>query len=134
MSIRNELLSNILTATVNSGAGGLVNRVTVTQASDLSGVLDSTKEYFIDGIIDMGSQSIEVPQGGLNLSGYNFDVSKLISSAAAYTMFTSPVGGSGNLLGKDYAIEVTGAGSQVYNLVSDTGLEAFEFARIIALT
>ena len=45
-------------------------------------------------------------------------------------MFTSPAGGSGNVLGMDYAIEVTGAGSQVYNLVSDTGLEAFEFTRI----
>tara|TARA_R110002096_G_scaffold319234_1_gene513453 strand:- start:289 stop:1545 length:1257 start_codon:yes stop_codon:yes gene_type:complete len=130
MAIRNDLLSDILSATENSGAGGLVNRVTVSQASDLSGVLVSTKEYFIDGVIDMGAQKIEVPQGGLNLSGYNFDVSKLISSTGAYTMFTSPVGGSGNILGKDYAIEVTGVGSQVYNVVSDTGLEAFEFARI----
>tara|TARA_R110002020_G_scaffold270751_1_gene486011 strand:- start:8491 stop:9750 length:1260 start_codon:yes stop_codon:yes gene_type:complete len=130
MSIRNELLEDILSATVNSGAGGLVNRVTVEQASDLAGTLDPEKEYFIDGVIDMGSQSIEVPQGGLNLSGYNFDISKLISSAAGYTMFTSPAGGSGNVLGKDYAIEVTGVGSQVYNLVSDTGLEAFEFSRI----
>lgn len=108
----------------------LSNRVIVKQASDLSGTLSGTVEYFIDGIVDMGSQSIEVPQGGLNLTGYNFDVSKLISSAAAYTMFTSPVGGSGNMLGKDYAIEVTGTGSQVYNITSDTGFEAFEFARI----
>lgn len=130
MSIRNELLTDILSATVNSGAGGLVNRITVEQASDLSGVLDSTKEYFIDGVVDMGSQAIEVPVGGLNLSGYNFDTSKLISSAAAYTMFTSPVGGSGNILGKDYAIEVTGAGSQVYDVKSSTGAQAFEFARI----
>ena len=114
-----------------SGSGApLANRVIVTQASDLAGALDSSKEYFIDGIIDMGSQSVEVPQGGLNLTGYNFDVSKLTSTAAAYTMFTSPVGGSGNILGKDYAIEVTGAGSQVYNVTSDTGNEAFEFARI----
>lgn len=130
MSIRNVLLADILSATVNSGAGGLVNRVTVEQASDLAGVLDSTKEYFIDGIIDMGSQSIEIPQGGLNLAGYNFDLSQLTSTAVGYTMFTSPAGGSGNVLGKDYAIEVNGAGSQVYNIVSDTGLEAFEFARI----
>ena len=108
----------------------LDNKVIVKQASDLSGVLDSTKQYFIDGIIDMGSQSIEIPQGGLTLSGYSFDLSKLTSSVAAYTMFTSPVGGSGNMLGMDYAIEVTGAGSQVYNLVSDTGFEAFEFTRI----
>ena len=111
-------------------ATGLSNRVVVTEAANLSGILDSTKEYFIDGIVDMGSQSIEVPAGGLNLTGYNFDVSKLISSATGYTMFTSPIGGSGNLLGKDYAIEVTGSSSQVYNLTSNTGFDAFEFARI----
>jgi hypothetical protein len=45
-------------------------------------------------------------------------------------MFTSPVSGSGNVLGLDYGIEVTGAGSQVYDIVSDTGFEAFEFSRI----
>lgn len=129
MSIRNELLENILSAT-QAGPGELTNRVRVTQASDLSGALDSTKQYFLDGIIDMGSQSIEIPQGGLTITGYSFDLSKLISSAAAYTMFTSPAGGSGNVLGMDYAIEVTGAGSQVYDLVSDTGFEAFEFTRI----
>jgi hypothetical protein len=130
MTTRNELLEDILSATVNSGSGGLVNRVTVTQASDLSGTLDSSKEYFIDGVIDMGTQSIEVPAGGLNLTGYNFDASKLISNADNYTMFTSPIGGSGNVLGKDYGIEVTGTNSQVYNLTDATGFNAFEFARI----
>lgn len=119
----------VLTNTVDP-ATGLSNRVVVTEAADLAGTLDSTKEYFIDGIVDMGSQSIEIPVGGLNLTGYNFDVSKLTSNAAGYTMFTSPGGGSGNLLGKDYAIEVTGAGSQVYNITSATGFNAFEFARI----
>jgi len=117
----------------NGGSGsssGLLNRVIVTQASDLSGSLDSNKEYFLDGVIDMGSQSVEIPQGGLTLTGYSFDLSKLTSSAAAYTLFTSPVSGSGNILGKDYAIEVTGAGSQVYNIVSDNGFNAFEFSRI----
>ena len=71
--------------------GGLTGRVRVSQASDLAGDLDSTKQYFIDGVVDMGSQQITVPVGGLNLSGYNFDVSRLISSAAGYTMFISPV-------------------------------------------
>jgi len=47
-------------------ATGLSNRVVVTQASDFAGILDPTKEYFIDGIIDMGSQAIEIPSGGLN--------------------------------------------------------------------
>jgi len=112
------------------------NRILVKSPSDLSGTfaggdpLLSTVEYFIDGVIDMAGQSIEVPQGGLNLSGFNFDVSKLIDSTSSYTMFVSPATGSGNLLGKDYAIEVTGTSSQVYDLVSDTGIEAFEFARI----
>jgi hypothetical protein len=108
----------------------LTGRIVVNSATDLSGALDSTKQYFINGIIDMGSQSIEVPQGGLTLTGYGFDLSKLTSSSAGYTMFTSPVGGSGNLIGMDYAVEVTGTSSQAYALVSDTGLESFEFSRI----
>ena len=40
-------------------------------------------------------------------------------------MFTSPIGGSGNVLGQDYAVEVTGSNSQVYDLVSATGNDAF---------
>ena len=104
--------------------------VVVKQASDLSGTLLSTVVYFIDGIIDMGSQSIEVPAGGLSLIGSTFDVSQLTSSAVGYTMFTSPLGGSGNLLGKDLSFEVTGGGSEVFNLVSATGFEVFEFSRI----
>ena len=104
--------------------------VVVKQASDLSGTLLSTVVYFIDGVIDMGSQSIEVPAGGLSLIGSTFDVSQLTSSADGYTMFTSPVGGSGNLLGKDLSFETSGISSQVFNLVSATGFDAFEFARI----
>ena len=117
---------------INSISGGdvLANRVIVTQASDLSGTLDSTVEYFIDGVVDMGSQSIEIPVGGLNISGYDFDVSKLISSAAGYTMFTSPVGNSGNLVAKDYSVSVTGSGSKVYDITSATGFEAIELSRI----
>ena len=108
----------------------LENRVIVYTAAELTGTLDSTKEYFIDGIIDMGSQSIEIPAGGLSIVGYNFDVSKLISSAVGYTMFTSPVGGSGNIIGRDYAVEVTGATSKVYDINDATGFSAFEFSRI----
>jgi hypothetical protein len=111
-------------------ATGLSNRVVVTQASDLAGILDSTKEYFIDGIINMAAQQISVPAGGLTLTGYNFDVSKLTSSVENYTMFISPAGGSGNVIGRDYAVEVTGASSQVYDITGATGFEAFEFARV----
>lgn len=106
--------------------------VIVKTALDLSGTLDSTKSYLIDGVIDFTGTgvSIEVPAGGLTLVGWSFDTSKLICSDTSYTMFTSPVGGSGDLLGKDYAVEVTGGGSQVYDLEDATGFNAFEFARI----
>jgi hypothetical protein len=102
----------------------------VKEASDLAGVLVSDKVYQIDGIVDMGSQSIEVPAGGLSLIGTTFDVCQLVSSAVGYTMFTSPAGGSGNLLGKDLGFTASGAGSQVFDLVSATGFDAFEFSRI----
>lgn len=107
-------------------------RIVVHNPEDLQGVLDSTKVYFIDGVIDFTGTGIqiEVPAGGLSLVGHTFDISKLVCSDPNYTLFVSPVGGSGNLLGKDYAIEVTGASSKAYDLVSATGDDAFEFARI----
>jgi len=115
---------------VNQDEGpDLSNRIIVTQASDF-GVIDSTKEYFLDGIIDMGGVSIEVPSGGIYISGFNFNLSKLIDSTSSYTMFTSPVGGSGDVLFMDFAIEVTGTNSEVYDLVSDTGFKAVEISRI----
>jgi hypothetical protein len=120
-----------------AGAGGgsvppstLTKRIAVTQASDLAGTLDSMAQYFIDGIIDMGNQSIEVPAGGLTLAGYSFDISKLTSSQTNYTMFTSPVGGCGDLLGASFAIEVTGTSSAVYALNDTTGNNSVELTMV----
>ena len=109
---------------------GLANRLIVTQPDDLAGALDSTKEYFIDGIIDMGTQSIEIPAGGLYIKGYNFDISGLISTEPNFTLFTSPAGGSGNFLMSDCFIDISGTNSQVYDIVSNTGFEAVEVGRI----
>ena len=105
------------------------NRVYVRSASGLANPI-STVEYFIDGEIDMGTQEIEVPIGGLHLRGYDFDISGLYSTADNYTMFTSPIGGSGSVLGADYYISTSGTSSKVYDVVSATGAEAFEFSRI----
>ena len=107
-------------------------RVLVSSPQQLSGALDSTKEYFLDGVIDFTGSglSIEVPEGGLYLRGYNFDISGIKCDDDNYTLFTSPVGGSGNVLGADYLIDVNGVNSRVYNLSSLTGFEAFEFIRI----
>jgi len=109
---------------------GLANRLIVTKSDDLAGILDSTKEYFIDGIIDMGNQSIEIPAGGLYIKGFNFDISGLTSTEPNFTLFTSPSGGSGNLLMADCFIDISGTNSQVYDIVSETGFEAVEVGRI----
>ena len=116
----------------------LDNRVIVNQlnvATTLGGTIDSTKEYFIDGIIDLGTTQITVPSTGMTLKGFSFDVSGLTSSEDNYKMFISAsVGGdgngSGNLIGMDYLISVTGTGSKVYELYDDTGFNAVEFQRI----
>lgn len=108
----------------------LVNQGNV--ATTLGGVIDSTKVYFIDGIIDLGTTQITVPPTGMTIKGHSFDISGLTSSEDNYTMFISEsiAIGSGNLLGADYFIQVDGAGSKVYELYDATGFNAFEFARI----
>ena len=106
----------------------VVNQDNVT--TTLGGTIDSTKEYFIDGIVDIAGVGIEVPSGGINIKGFDFDVSQIVCSDVGTTLFTSPVGGSGNVLLADFAIEVSGAGSQVWDIVGDTGLEAIEMLRI----
>lgn len=101
-------------------------------ATTLGGTIDSTKVYVLDGIIDFSGTglNIEVPAGGISITGSTFDISKLICSDTNYTLFTSLVGGSGNILGVDYAVEITGTGAQVYDLTDATGFNAFEFSRI----
>jgi len=116
-------------------SAALNNRIVVTQsnvATTLGGVIDSTKNYFIDGIIDLGTTQITVPTTGITISGYSFDLSALTSSEDNYTMFISEsiAIGSGNVLGSDYYISVTGANSKVYELYDATGFNAFEFTRI----
>ena len=118
-----------------SGSSEVVNMIVVNQSNvntTLGGVIDSTKEYFIDGIVDLGSTQITIPTTGITLKGYSFDISGLISSEDNYTMFTSEsiAIGSGNILGADYYVSVTGVGSKVYEVYDATGFNAFEFSRI----
>lgn len=103
--------------------------IRVKVASDF-GVIDSTKVYLIDGIVDMTGVSIEVPAGGINMIGYTFDVSQLVSADNSYDMFYSAVGGCGNVLAQNIGFTASGTGSQVFNLTSLTGFEAFEFDRV----
>jgi hypothetical protein len=117
-----SLLTNIERATLDK-------QVIVKTASDF-GVIDSTKEYFLDGIIDMTGASIEIPAGGIYIAGHNFDISGMVCTSDSYTLFTSPVGGSGNILFDNFHIDVSGAGSQVFDIVSNTGFDACEVDRV----
>ena len=121
---------NKINAAIDVANNALQNRIEVTTASQFAGTLDSTKEYFLDGVIDMGTQSIEVPAGGIFITGFNFDISGLTSTEPNYTMFTSPVGGSGDIILKNMFLTTSGATSQVYDVVGDTGTEAFELSSI----
>ena len=101
-------------------------------ATTLGAAIDSAKVYVLDGIIDFTGSglNIVVPAGGVNIVGYTFDVSKITCADASYTLFTSAGGGSGDVLGIDYAVEITGVGSEVYDITDATGNSAFEFARV----
>jgi len=114
--------------------GGLTNQIIVTQsnvAETLGGVIDYTKEYFIDGIIDMGSIEIVVPINGMTMKGYSFDISGLTSSVDNHSIFTSEVNvGSGNLLAVDVYFSCTGIGSKVFNLIDSNGFHAIEMNRV----
>ena len=105
------------------------NRIIVKTATDF-GVIDSTKEYYLDGSIDMTGVSLEVPPDGINIKGYDFNISGMYSTNDNHILFTSPIGGSGDVLLSDFYIDVQGANSKVYDIVSNNGFNAFEISRI----
>lgn len=113
----------------------LGNRIIVTQANvaiTLGSVIDPTKEYFLDGIIDVGATQITVPIEGINIKGYNFDLSGLVSTEDNYTMFISEtlLIGSGDILGSDFYITTSGVNSKVYEIYDSNGLHAIELNNI----
>lgn len=92
------------------------SQIIISQPGQLSGMLDSSKLYLIDGIIDMGDQEIIVPEGGLTLRGLGFDISGLTSSEDNYCLFNKNGSYAGNLILEEMAIEVTGTNSKVFDL------------------
>lgn len=112
---------------------GFSNIVIVKSASDLAGTLDSTKTYIIDGDVDMGSQQITVPEGGLSIAGLNGarDTSILRSSENSYDMFISPSGSySGNLVLEGCTLNVSGTSSNIFNLTNDENSGAIDITGV----
>lgn len=100
----------------------------VTEATQLSGTLDSTVLYFLDGQIDLGSTSIIVPSTGLSLAGHGFGISGLISSEDNHTFFvTDGVTYSGDLFLTSLDITCTGVGSKVFDLDNLENFNACEW-------
>ena len=106
----------------------LDNRVVVRVSSDF-GTIDSTKEYFIDGDVDMTGVELEIPIGGMNLKGYGFKNSKLFCADNNYTMFTHALGGCGDINIQGVSFEVTGSNSKVLYAIAATGNEAWEVGK-----
>ena len=104
----------------------IINEIIVQQASDLAGTLDSSANYLIDGVVDMGSQSITVPQGGLQVHGLGFGTSKLISTENNYTMFVDDGVYSGDLFLTNLDVEVSGTSSKVWDLDNNENGQAVE--------
>ena len=118
-------VSTLQAAAIAAAADYYDNLIVVNQANvatTLGGTIDSTKVYFIDGIVDLGTTQITVPTTGMTIKGHSFDVSGLTSSEVGYTMFVSEsiAIGSGNGLGTNYFIKVDGAGSNVEGFELDS--------------
>jgi hypothetical protein len=123
-----DLKSNDLLLASNINKNSYLNRIIVNQenfTATLGGVIDSTKEYFLDGVINLGSTQITVPSGGINIKGYNFDNSGLSSTSNNYTMFISPSGGSGDVLLSGLRFEILGNSSKLFNLFDSNGTHSF---------
>lgn len=108
----------------------IVNNTNVT--TTLGGVIDSTAEYFIDGIIDMGSTQIIVPSTGITIKGMGMSISALVSTVSNHTMFISESlsAKSGNVFVSELYFVMSGGNSQIFNLYSSTGFHAAEFAAV----
>ena len=117
------------TTTINNIVSGATPQqvVYVREAADLAGTLDSSKLYFLDGQIDMGTQSIVVPPGGLNVAGHGFGISGLFSTENNFTLFVDDGTYSGDLFLTDLDIRVSGTGSKVFELDNQENFNAVEW-------
>lgn len=107
----------------------LQTEIIVQAASQLSGTLRSDVVYVVDGNIDMGTTSINVPEGGLFIRGSDYFVSSLYSTDNSYTMFQVDSGGaySGNVKVSMLSMWASGTSSQLFDLDNDGNSSAIEF-------
>ena len=114
--------------------GSPVSVILIDQRKIDEGILDTvtdpTKLYLIDGHLDISGHTIIVPVEGLMIQGYGFNVSSLTTTTDNAEMFSSPVGGSGDLLFTDIAFTASGVGAKVFALTDVDGTHAIECQRV----
>ncbi len=98
----------------------------INSIGDIAKITRSDIMYVVTGRIDVKDRSIEIPAGGLTFEGHSYDLSGFYSSEPDFTLFTSPIGGSGGVRFKSMYVSISGSGSQVYDLTGATGFEAIE--------
>jgi hypothetical protein len=127
----NELVRSLYEVQVVDDQRHLKKVVIVQKPSDLAGDLDSTFLYLIDGVIDLGTQSVTVPEGGLSIAGHagGRDVCVLTSSEDNYSMFITDTY-SGNVVMETMTCTVTGTNSQVFDLDNSGNGDAIDISNV----
>lgn len=130
----NIVSTNTLEIDGRTVSGGASIVTYIDQAKVDEGIFDatlsSTQLYYVDGHLDITGYSIEVPAGGLMIQGLGFNVSSITTTEENGVIFSSPVGGSGDLLFSDVAFTASGTGSKVFALTDVDGTHAFEYQRV----
>ena len=99
-------------------------RIFVTKPQDFFPI-DSSFDYFLDGVIDMTGYTVEIPPTGISISGYSFDLSGIVSNGNN-TIFYSE--SCGNLLMQN--IFLTNTDGKLFDIESSTGFEAIEINKV----
>lgn len=117
-----------LRATVESGKVGIANgryEIEVTSPDQLTGELDSSVLYKLDGPMDMGDRSITVPSTGLRMTSLGNDLGGVVSSADNHPLFVGDT--AGDVFIANMYLSASGTGSQVFDLTDVDGTHALEF-------
>lgn len=102
---------------------------TIRTPFDMPANPSSSVLYYLDfaGLLEM-NYSINVPAGGLFMSGHNLEMTGIGSTSDNFTLFTGA--GAGNVFLSDMFLTTSGANSQVFGLTDVDGTHAIELNNI----